>query len=54
MTGAELTFVEHRGRGRSSSDNHLSVVLAPNGRPILTADVELAAALTRAVMEAAA
>lgn len=52
MTGAELTFVENTVGRRSSNNKHLSTVLA-NGRPVLTADVEMAAALARAVLEAA-
>lgn len=52
MIGEELTFIENTVGRRSSNDKHLSTVLA-NGRPVLTADVELAAALTRAVMEMA-
>ena len=53
MTGAELTFAEGAVDRRSSNDKHLSTVIA-YGRPVLTADVELAAALTRAALEVAA
>lgn len=52
MTGPELTHLEATVDRRSANDKHPSTVIA-HGRPVLTADVELAAALTRAVLEAA-
>lgn len=48
MSGPELTRTEG---GLRRGDHHLSTVLA-HGKPALTTDVELAAALARAVMEA--
>ena len=53
MNGEELTFTENSVGRRAANDKHLSTVLV-NGRPVLTADVELAAALARAALEVAA
>lgn len=52
MRGPELTFLERTHGGGRDNDRHLSTVLV-NYRPVLTADVELAAALARAVVEGA-
>lgn len=53
VTGAELTHLEATVDRRSANSKHLSTVLA-YGRPVLTADVEMAAALARAVLEVSA
>lgn len=53
MTGPELTELEATVDRRSANNKHLSTVIA-HGRPVLTSDVELTAALARAVLEGAA
>lgn len=50
MNGPELTHLESTVDRRSANSKHLSTVIA-NGRPVLTSDVELTGALTRAVLE---